>query len=58
MAKQRTILEVIELTPDVGAPFLYIDWHPDITNRVDPDRKDDIIEIVEGILAVAKDESA
>jgi hypothetical protein len=55
MATNRTILSVIEVTPDVGPPFLYIDWHPEIMGRVDPDGKDTdaILDLIDEILAPA-----
>ncbi len=53
MATNRTIVSVIEVTPDVGAPFLYLDWHPDVAHCVDPDGKDTdaILGLIEDILA-------
>lgn len=52
-ATNRTILSVIEVTPDVGEPFLYVDWCPEIMHSVDPDGKDTdkILEMVEELLA-------
>lgn len=53
MATNRTILSVIEVTPDVGAPFLYVNWHPEVLDRVDPDGKDTdaILDLIDEILA-------
>jgi hypothetical protein len=56
-ATNRTILSVIEVTPDVGPPFLYVDWSSEIMENVDPDGKDTdkILDLVEGLLAPVED---
>jgi len=53
MPTNRTILSVIEVTPDAGSPFFYVDWHPEIMDRVNTDGKDTdkILELVDDILA-------
>ena len=57
-ATNRTILSVIEVVPDVGAPFLYVDWNPEIMDRVDDSGEDTdrILDVVDELLAPIDDQ--
>lgn len=57
-ATNRTILSVIEVTPDVGAKFLYVDWCPEIMDCLSEDGKDTdkILDLVDELLATDDDQ--